>query len=262
MAKAGLPGELYEVDFRIILPSGAIRWISSQGDMVAIDGRPTLTGMNHDITSEKQREDQQTLFTRELHHRLRNLFAMLQSIMALTKKSATSIDDYVERIESRLRALNRAQQVLLDSNFVTGSLSSLIQDLSQAYPNIKWHGPAVTLSENAMVSLSLILTELATNAVKYGPLSRGKGMVEIEWELSKDCDDVEFVTLTWRETGGAGDFNEPSNSGFGSSLINHSVSQNLQGHIKREWLASGLICTLEFPLPSGSLHNEFPYSQQ
>ena len=248
MSAAAAPGEKYEARFRIVLPSGEIRWVEGYGDYLEANGRPTLTGVNKDITHAVDQQEQLRLHTRELHHRLRNLFATLQSIMALTKNSATSIDDYIERINNRLRALNRAQQILLDTNFVTGSFAALVKDLCMTYPRVRWSGPDIILPENAMVSISLVLNELATNAAKYGALTTDKGLVRIQWAIRAE-DGQDIVELQWSESGGPVAETVPSSAGFGSSLIDHSITRNLRGEIQRDWAADGLICTIKFPAP-------------
>ncbi|MGB5483029.1 sensor histidine kinase [Parasphingorhabdus sp.] len=248
MAAAGLPGKSYDATFRIVHPSGKIKWIHGYGDYIERNGTAYLTGLNVDISKSVIQQEQLKLHTRELHHRMRNLFATLQSIMSLTKKSATSIDDYIERIQGRLRALNRAQQILLDTNFVTGSLTALVQDLTLSYPRIYFAGPEITLPENAMVSMSLVLNELATNASKYGALAANKGKINVHW--SKDVvDEEELIVLTWSENGSSKSIDAVPSSGFGSSLIDHSVNGNLQGEIEREWRSEGLKCTIRFPVP-------------
>ncbi|VWX59845.1 sensor histidine kinase [Sphingorhabdus sp. 109] len=249
MGAAAAPGEKFEARFRIILPSGEIRWVEGYGDYLESNGRPTLTGINKDITHSVDQQEQLRLHTRELHHRLRNLFATLQSIMMLTRNSATSIDDYIERIKNRLSALNRAQHILLDTNFVTGSFAALVRDLCKTYPRVRWFGPDIILEENAMVSMSLVLNELATNAAKYGALTTDTGLVKIKWTILPDEDGQDVVELRWLESGGPQSEPAPAASGFGSSLIDHSITRNLRGEIDRDWTPDGLICTIRFPAP-------------
>lgn len=250
MDKAAMPdSEGYEESFRIVLPSGETRWLSGRGNYNRNRNSDTITGINYDITETIQQQEQQKLHTRELHHRLRNLFATLQSIMTLTKNSATSIDDYIERIEGRLRALNRAQQILLDTNFVTGSFAALVNDLCATYPKVTWTGPDIALPENAMVSISLVLNELATNAAKYGALSQADGVVNITWLIEDDAKQGEkAIALCWQELGGPALQSSPAKAGFGSSLIDHSIRRNLKGEIVREWQEDGLTCSISFSL--------------
>lgn len=241
----------FSVTFRIILPTGKVRWLSARGNFLRNHGYDALTGINYDITDAVKQEEQQKLHTRELHHRLRNLFATLQSIMALTRNSATSIDDYIERITGRLGALNRTQQILLDADFVTGSFAALVNDLCSIYPRLTWAGPDIRLPENAMVSISLVLNELATNAAKYGGLSHEYGAAKISWAVNHD-EQPPSVSLTWKERGAPVLQAPPSQKGFGSSLVNHSITRNLKGKIIRDWQEEGLTCSISFPLPDST----------
>lgn len=247
-AASDLESKSYDETFRIILPDGEVRWLLGRGNFVHNLDHDAITGVNYDITDSIRQKEQQKLHTRELHHRLRNLFATLQSIMTLTKNSATSIDDYIERIEGRLRALNRAQQILLDTNFITGSFAALVNNLCQSYPKFKWSGPDIILPENAIVAISLVLNEMATNAAKYGALSQVGGSVKMGWKLETQDDGPQIIHLCWTEKGGPVVHEAPSRQGFGSSLIDHSVKNNLKGNIDRQWQSSGLICNIHFPL--------------
>src|SRR3546814_3329293 len=135
---------------------------------------------------------------RELHHRMRNLFATVGAIISLTRHSAESVDDYVERVSNRLDALNRAQNVLLGANFLTGSMHALMREVEAAFPRLHWSGPDLLLPENALVAMALLFNELATNAVKHGALSSDSGRVDITW--TQDDDAVRAIgRAAWRE---------------------------------------------------------------
>ena len=47
-------------------------------------------------------------------------------------------------------------------------------------------GPDLVIGERALTSLALVLHELATNAVKYGALSVGQGVVHVTWQIEAD----------------------------------------------------------------------------
>ncbi len=235
--------------FKINHPDGTVRWLVGKGNHQKVGSNMILTGINYDITAIKERERNSELLTRELHHRMRNLFATMRAIISLTKNSATSIDDYIERIEARMRALDRAQNVLLNANFMTGSLHALMAEMTSAFPRISWRGPDMPLPENALVSLALVFNELATNAVKYGALSSKVGIVRIVWELSENTEpgNSPEMTITWRESGGPEVVTVPERHGFGSQLMKRSVQDNLKGSIKFDWNNSGLQCTISMP---------------
>src|SRR3546814_6311638 len=103
---------------------------------------------------------------RELHHRMRNLFATVGANSSLTRHSAESVDDYVERVSNRLDALNRAQNVLLGANFLTGSMHALMREVEAAFPRLHWSGPDLLLPENALVAMALLRSEEHTSELQ------------------------------------------------------------------------------------------------
>jgi two-component sensor histidine kinase len=87
----------------------------------------------------------------------------------------------------------------------------------------------------------LALNELATNAAKYGALSRPGGRVELRWEI-KDAQ----LNLSWRETGGPPVI-APSRRGFGSRLLEEVLRSDLGGETKLEFPADGVHCVITAP---------------
>jgi two-component sensor histidine kinase len=84
--------------------------------------------------------------------------------------------------------------------------------------------------------LSLALHELATNAVKYGALSRPEGRVALCWQIQN-----EQLHLTWRETGGP-QVVAPSRRGFGSRMLEEVLASDLDGQCRLEFAADGVRC--------------------
>jgi two-component sensor histidine kinase len=97
------------------------------------------------------------------------------------------------------------------------------------------------------LSLSMILHELCTNAVKYGALVRAAGTVHITWDKSPSPEGP-HLTLCWRELGGP-PVTPPQRTGFGTRLIERSVTRELGGTVRMAHEAAGLVCTIEVPLP-------------
>lgn len=75
----------------------------------------------------------------------------------------------------------------------------------------------------------MAIFELATNAGKYGALSRPLGTVELSWNVSGDADDDRF-TLTWIEKGGAL-VEQPTRRGFGSKLTGSLIKSSLNANV-------------------------------
>ncbi|PKQ00220.1 MAG: histidine kinase [Alphaproteobacteria bacterium HGW-Alphaproteobacteria-13] len=240
-------GASFAVEHRYMHPERGVRWISSRGDWDVWADDAKLTGVSIDITEQKSRQEHANLLMRELHHRMRNLFATVSAIISLTRHAARDVDDYVERIGSRLDALNRAQNVLLGANFMTGSMHALMREVQASFPRVRWSGPDLLLPENALVAMALLLNELATNAVKHGALTGDEGRVDIEWTQDAEGADPRQFRLRWTESGGSGDIVAPDRTSFGTLLMERSVRNNLGGTIERHWDPAGLVVDIALP---------------
>ena len=240
-------GTPYSAEYRVLNPERGVRWNAVRGDWDVRSNDAMLTGVSIDITEQKSRQENANLLMRELHHRMRNLFATVSAIISLTRHAATDVDDYVERISSRLDALNRAQNVLLGANFMTGSMHALMREVEAAFPRIRWSGPDLLLPENALVAMALLFNELATNAVKHGALTVDAGRVDVSWSQDDEGSEARMFRLIWTESGGTGLIGPPDRTSFGTLLMERSVRNNLGGTIERRWEPTGLVVEIALP---------------
>ncbi len=236
-----------QTEFRVINPERGVRWLAAKSDWHVLNNEDFLIGINADITDQKNRQEHTNLLMRELHHRMRNLFATVGAIVSLTRQSAENIDDYYERITHRLEALNRAQNVLLSANFMTGSMHALMREVEAGFPRIQWSGPDLDLPENALVSMALLINELATNAVKHGALMYDSGEVAVHWGHEDGPQGERLFHLRWTESGLGDPVGPPERTRFGTLLMERSVRNNLGGRIERSWDSGGLICDVYLP---------------
>jgi two-component sensor histidine kinase len=151
----------------------------------------------------------------ELSHRMKNTLAMVQ---AIARQTLGSIPDQapVEAFDSRLQALSLAHDALFKQNWSTARLGDVVRSVIgniQSIDRFTFSGPHVAIGPRATLSISLLLHELSTNALKYGALSYTDGHVYIDWKVTD-----ENLTFTWREKGGPAAV-EPTRRGFGSRLI-------------------------------------------
>ena len=100
-------------------------------------------------------------------------------------------------------------------------------------------GDDPTILARAATPLALVLHELATNSAKYGALSVPEGSVEL---TIKDGDG-ETLQLHWAERGGP-PVKKPQKDGFGSRLVDLSVTGQLGGSWERDFKPDGLVCEL------------------
>jgi two-component sensor histidine kinase/PAS domain-containing protein len=214
-------------EYRIVTPHGEIRWIARDATFSpATQDQPArMQGTVQDITESKLADAQQLVINRELSHRMKNTLAIVQ---ALASQSLKGIADrqQVMTFEQRLRALGTAHDVLLQQSRNAAPVAEIV---AQTMGNlgvdqwVKARGPDVEFGPKSTLTLSLLLHELCTNAMKHGALARG-GNVEIFWKVT-DGGDSDLFTLAWRELGG-GPAQTPSSRGFGSRLIAMGLGTN------------------------------------
>ena len=200
-----------------------------------------------DITDRKDDEVQRLLLNDEMAHRLKNTLAMVQAIATQTLRP---VEDrkYVAAFEKRLHVLSSAHDILFQKNWQSAAVgdvvASVVGKIGMA-ERVKQGGPVVEMGPRATLSTSLIMHELATNAVKYGALSNDVGMVQVGWELSGVGEDAEF-NLTWQEVDGP-HVVDPENKGFGSKLIRMGLIGT--GEVSVSYKPTGLIVEM-----TASLH--------
>jgi PAS domain S-box-containing protein len=200
-----------------------------------------------EITERKAAEERETLLAREVDHRAKNLLAVVQSVIQLTR--ADTAQELKDAVVGRIQALASAHALLADSRWEGVELQQLAAEemapfSGGAVQRARFSGPPVRLRPAAAQSLAMILHELATNAVKYGALSSSSGQLEIGWSIVPAS---QTVVLKWVERGGPPS-REPEVLGFGSRIIRTTIERQLRGRLIKEWRREGLHCTVEFPL--------------
>ncbi|MFN3354160.1 MAG: hypothetical protein ACK4Z5_11175, partial [Brevundimonas sp.] len=106
------------------------------------------------------------------------------------------------------------------------------------------NGPAVDLPPSTALSLGMIFHELATNAAKYGALSRSEGRVFVDWSLHDQAD--RKLRILWQERGGPA-AQAPTRRGFGARLIERNVKHDLAGELKVSYQPEGYEAEILIP---------------
>jgi two-component sensor histidine kinase len=113
------------------------------------------------------------LLIHELSHRVKNVFAVIQSMAAQTRARNQSATCFREAFLGRLAALARAHCMLLDAEWQGASLDMLVANAVQAYLTdhpqaVDTAGDPIALTPGHSVAISMVLHELGTNAAKTG----------------------------------------------------------------------------------------------
>ena len=186
------------------------------------------------------------LLMAELDHRVKNTLANIQALVVQTSRSASSLTGFVEDLDGRIRAMAKAHSLLTQSNWEGVSIATLIGDELDPYgrggAELRIEGPTVILTPKASLSLSLAVHELATNASKYGSLSKAGGRVTVVWHRVENGD----LKLVWNERGGP-PVEEPKRRGFGSRLIERALALDTAGHSSIRFEPAGVVCEITLP---------------
>jgi two-component sensor histidine kinase len=240
----------YEIDFRIMI-GDVVRWISArgQGFDAALSGGVSF-GVFLDVTDRKQAEESHELLAGEMSHRVKNLLAIASGLTSITSRSAETKEDMARQLTQRLTALGRAHDLVRPLPGQQGKaalLGDLLAILMDPYDEkgafkgrIRIAVPRMGVGEQSATTLALVVHELATNSLKYGALSVDVGLLDISCEEEGDA-----IILKWIERGGPEILTTPRQDGFGSKLVERSVSRQLGGSIQTEWLPEGAIVTLQ-----------------
>src|SRR5207237_445366 len=107
-------------------------------------------------------------------------------------------------------------------------------------------GPHVFLEPDPTFGLSMAVHELASNACRYGALSRSSGRVEIAWSVDRTERGL-TLTFDWNERSGPRP-KKNMRTGFGSRLIAMAIERQLNGEVHQTFGPNGLAARLIVPL--------------
>ena len=194
-----------------------------------LGGRRILTVVLRDISERKQIEEARSLVNHEISHRLKNLMTVVNSVVSMTVRASESMEKCENLINERLGAIGRTVDLMLRDDWRGADLGDLLKAELAPYgdyagEHCRLSGPAVMIPPQWALSLTLALHELATNAAKYGALSRPSGVVNITWRVGQETKGS-VLHLDWVESGGPV-VNPPNQRGFGSELIERCMGRS------------------------------------
>jgi PAS domain S-box-containing protein len=249
LVKEGRP---FDVTYRIPDGEGRLRWAHDRGWPVR-DQRGavnSVVGIVRDVTDQKVAEAHQRLLMSEMNHRVKNTLATVISVAHQTAAGALNLEGFLEGFYARIHAFSGAHDLLMQNAWTSVRLDEVLQrtlaHYMQSDPNrIHIAGPTVLLPHDPSVALNLVFHELATNAAKYGALSKPEGRVSVVWSLETSGSSG-ILDLRWVESDGPSV--GPKNSrGFGSRLIKRTLAA-LGGRAEVNFAESGFDCWIALPL--------------
>jgi PAS domain S-box-containing protein len=241
----------FRLDYRLRRADGTWRWAIDAAEPRLTDAGEYLghVGSVLDITERREAEERQALLAREVDHRAKNVLAVVQAVLRLTR--AKDQPSFARAVEGRVAALARAQTLLAKDRWagadlrtmVAGELTPFLVEHGQGESRATLRGPAVTLPASAAQPLTMLIHELATNAMKHGALSVESGRLLVSWRVEGAS-----LLLSWIETGGPAIAAPPARAGFGTRVLDGTARGQLGGEITLDWREAGLACHLTMPL--------------
>lgn len=201
---------------------------------------------NELVAEERGKADvRQRMLNEELNHRVKNILAVIKSLVGHPIQEGRGLSDYVEALKGRIQALSFAHDQVVRGDGGGGLLDLLRAELSPYMTpssSIELHGPSIWLDARAFSVMALVLHEMSTNAAKYGALSKTGGTLNIAWKLLKNGD----CEIEWAESGGPL-VRPPTRLGFGTALIDRSIPYDLGGTSEIDYASDGVAARFTLP---------------
>lgn len=240
-ARPGLPVAV------LLRPLEVVEIASAVG--TAIEARRAQVRVGALLEERARAEERAVYLFCELSHRVKNAFSLVVVLARHTLREASEPAAFGAAFGERVRALSATYDALAAADWegaslgrlVEWSVTSLLAEGAEG-ERVRVEGPEVALAEAIATPLALALHELATNARKYGALSRAGGQVDLRWDVGPDG----RVSLVWRESGGPA-VTPPARQGFGTRVITGAFSGREDASVTLDYPPEGVVCLFEVP---------------
>jgi two-component sensor histidine kinase len=219
--------------------------------MSQLELRRAVAERDEALAASRRTEQRQTLLVRELHHRVRNTLATVQALVGATARSTTSMREFSRSFSARIAALAKTHALLTDDYWQTVPLREMLLNELQPFAERRHQrftleGPALDVSADLAIPLSMALHELTANAARYGALSVRRGCVSVRWEVVTS-DGRRRLHLIWVEHNGP-TVEEPTHSGFGLVLLQRVLPMQCEAQVRLEFDPAGLRFEVSAPM--------------
>jgi two-component sensor histidine kinase len=217
-------------------------------EQAVLDADALLAQAGIDARAREAADKLQKLILGELHHRIKNTLATVSAIAAQSLRTASSMEHGQQAIESRLLALGRAHDLLMQASWANASFLDTVRSAVEPFDGptsgrFTLTGPDLAITSSAVIALALTFNELCTNTTKFGALSVPGGRVEIVWAVDEAAQQFH---LTWTELDGP-PVVAPTRRGFGTRMVT-SLGQQLRGVVALDYAPGGFTYRLDIPV--------------
>jgi two-component sensor histidine kinase len=183
----------------------------------------------------------------ELNHRVKNILAVIQSIVTRTLRHGSDIDVARELLIGRIHAMSNVVSLLSESQWQGVQLKGLFE--SRAIPHadrIAVTGPDIAVSARAAQSLSLLFFELASHSDEGLSLVGKHPNIKAHWEVTGEGSDAIFH-FRWEESNTSA-ATRRADSDFGIILLDRVAPEALGGTSKRYFTEASYVYELTAPM--------------
>jgi two-component sensor histidine kinase len=183
----------------------------------------------------------------ELNHRVKNILAVIQSIITRTLRHGSDVDVSRELLIGRIHAMSNVVSLLSESQWQGVKLKGLFE--ARAIPHadrIAVTGPDIAVSARAAQSLSLLFFELASHSDEGLSLVGKHPHIVANWEVSGEAPDTIFH-FRWEEFNTSEATRRPD-SDFGLILLDRVAPEALGGTAKRYFTDVSYVYELTAPM--------------
>jgi len=183
----------------------------------------------------------------ELNHRVKNILAVIQSIVTRTLRHGADIDIARELLVGRIHAMSNVVSLLSESQWQGVNLKGLFE--ARAIPHaerIAVSGPDITVSARAAQSLSLLFFELASHSDEGLSLVGKHPHIVAHWEVAGEGPDAIFH-FRWEEFN-TSEATRRADSDFGLILLDRVAPEALGGTSQRSFTDVSYVYELTAPM--------------
>ncbi len=200
-----------------------------------------------DISERKQNEERQRLLANELRHRVKNILSTVR-VLASRTFAGPDLETQNAAFSRRIAALAASCDLLVKEDWRGVHLSDVIDAVLEPFRTSEDvfridRGFELELSPRQAQSIALACNELATNAIKYGALSRPGGQILLRW--AKPDEPERSLVFEWIEHGGP-EVVPPKRRGLGTDLLSIALKHELNAETELLFAPEGLQFRMRF----------------
>jgi two-component sensor histidine kinase len=224
-------------------------WIAMKGETIPHDSGFALTGVLYALANGERHAEHLKALIKELNHRVKNILISIGAIAAQSIKPGQSLENYVDHLRGRIRALSSVHDILVGAGGRGVPLRKVAEGeiaiaADEPGGNISILGEDILLKPRAGQCFALALHELTANSVKFGALSWRGGRIAIGWEAPTETRPA--MVLTWEETG-FGPLPKERTPSFGSVVLKELLPQEIDAAVSYEVTHNLVRCIVVAP---------------